>query len=118
MTAREALTSQDYEALRSYFGEQIDTETRVKLCSCALVNLLRHAMGLGDTVQLAPDGSMTVQQIMGMNVSRILRMTITEIEEAMRENDREGCQRKRNIQVRGISKCRWSLARRPSLARI
>ena len=46
-------------------------------------------MGLGGTVQLAPDGSMTVQQIMSMNVSRILRMTITEIEEAMRESDRE-----------------------------
>ena len=63
--------------------------------------MLRHAMGLGDTVQLAPDGSMTVQQIMGMNVSRILRMTITEIEEAMHESDREGRHRRRKTQVRG-----------------
>ena len=56
MTARQALTREDYSALRSYFGEKIDTDTRVRLCSHALVNMLRHARGLGDTVELAPMG--------------------------------------------------------------
>ena len=90
ITARQALTRTEYESLKNYFGEKLDTETRVKLCSCALVNLLRHAMGMGDQVQLAPDGSMTVGQILNMNVSRVLRMSISDIEEAMRENEREG----------------------------
>ena len=63
MTARQALTRQDYGAL-SYFGEKVDTDTRVRLCSHALVNMLRHARGLGDTVELAPDGTMPVQEIL------------------------------------------------------
>ena len=90
MTAREALTSTDYSALRNYFGEKIDTETRVKLCSFALLMVLRHDKGLGDEVRLAPGGTMTVQQILNMRVSRILRMSITDLEEAMRESEREG----------------------------
>ena len=90
MTAREALTSTDYSALRNYFGEQVDTETRVKLCSFALLMMLRHVKGLGDEVRLAPDGTMTVQQILNMRVPRILRMSITDLEEAIRESEREG----------------------------
>ena len=71
VTARQALTARDYILLKGYFGRKLDTDTRVRLCSHALVNLLRHARGLDETVELAPDGTMTVQAILSTKVSRI-----------------------------------------------
>ena len=55
MTARQALSRDDYRHLRIYFGLKLDVDSRVRLCSHALVNMLRHARGVGDEqVVLAP----------------------------------------------------------------
>ena len=56
VTARQALTEDEYESLRVYFGRKLDTDMRARLCCYhALVNMLRHANGLDERVELAPD---------------------------------------------------------------